>query len=94
MLKSNEENNVNQADELKQLFEEIEREQSNHLHIYTDDEPKIDILNLPPRKEVHNQEQKLLRIPLNKSLLRFLFVIILIGIILYVLITNDYINLF
>lgn len=84
---------MNQADELKQLFEEIESEQSKHLNSHQE-EIRIDVLDLPPRSKVHVEDQKLLRIPLNKSLLRFVFVLIVIAVFLYYLITNDHLNLF
>lgn len=84
---------VNQAEELKHLFEEIEAEQSKHLNM-DKEEIKIDVLDLPPRSKVHVSNQKLLRIPINKSLLRFVFVLIVISVLVYYVITNDHINLF
>jgi len=95
LSKTNEQNKPeqNQTDELKQLFEEIEMGQSNPFNEYKNDEPQIDVLDLPPRKEVHNQEQRLVRIPLNKSLVRFIVVILIIAVILYLLLTNDHFNL-
>lgn len=79
--KTNEHND--QAEQLKQIFEELQKhevksdESSNHEQNgeeYTI--PKIDVLNLPPRKEVHSNHSRT-RITMSKPLLRLLIVILL-----------------
>ena len=94
MSKLVEKNNVDQADELKQLFQEIEGTQSNPFNEYNDDEPFIDVLNLPPRREVHNDKQTFLRFSINKAFIRFLFVLLLIVGIIYLLFSMNDVNLF
>lgn len=87
-----EEKNIDQAKELKQLFEEVESNQGYQRSKKEDEQIKIDILNLPPRKEVHNQKQFFLRINFNRAFMRFLFVIFLLAIIIYLLLyKNTYI---
>lgn len=77
----------NQAAELEKLFSEITEheqadaqadEQTNIAENKEAPEFEIDILNLPPRSEVHLSNSKRLKITLNRPLIRFLFVIIFI----------------
>lgn len=74
---------IDQAEELKQLFGEVNQNQSNHLQNNQDLEPKMDILNLPPRKEVHKDSGKGFNLSVSKPSLRFISVVlILIGLII------------
>ncbi|HLS36327.1 MAG TPA: hypothetical protein VK061_08830 [Bacillota bacterium] len=95
MVKEKQHPKLDQADELKQLFEEIEEGQSNNQLRSTQNEPPtIDVLDLPPRKEIHDQKQIFPRINLNKAFIRFVFVIILICFIVYFLLSVENFNLF
>lgn len=77
----NSKKNEDQAAELKNLLDnhienqkEINKEDEN---VKTD----IDILDLPPRREIHT-DSKRAHIKINKPLLRFLFVLLLLTIII------------
>ena len=79
--KTNEHND--QAEQLKQLFDELQEhavksgESSNieqQAEAYT--QPKIDVLNLPPRKEVHSNHGRT-RLTISRPFLRLLIVILL-----------------
>lgn len=70
-----------QADELRQLFQEIEDGQSTEQHVGNknseqESEAKrdIDILNLPPRKEIHSKDSRT-SLKLSGPLIRLLLVI-------------------
>ena len=74
--------NENQADELKKIFQEVEQHENKiqePVEEQTDEEPrpKIDVLNLPPRKEVHRTQSKGFRIKFSKPFGRLLFAIII-----------------
>lgn len=78
-----EENEGNQADELKRLFDEVkqnEEKRQDELETLVDEksqEPRIDVLNLPPRSEVHQASKFRTRIKVDKSLIRFVVVVLL-----------------
>lgn len=77
----NKEENKNQAEELQRLFQNIQ-DQSGHGKEEEKDEkmptvPKVDVLNLPPRKEVHRPHQTGFKIKFRRPLLRFVFVLLL-----------------
>src|SRR5690625_2069371 len=85
--KTNEQND--QAEQLKQIFDELQQnaiesgELSNDNQSIDDDSiPKIDVLNLPPRKEVHSNNDSRTRLSISRPFLRFLSVIILIIVII------------
>lgn len=74
-----------QATELKRLVEEVQNKESER----KPSEPKksgqkirqerdIDILNLPPRTDVHSSKKNRTRIKINSAMLRLIFVIIVI----------------
>ncbi|WP_080874345.1 hypothetical protein [Oceanobacillus timonensis] len=73
-----------QAEALRQAIEDVtehqpeESEQTEEDKHETTEHTKIevDILNLPPRNEVHKDNRKM-RIKLNLPLLRFLFIVVL-----------------
>ena len=79
-----------QAEHLKELFNEIEH--SEREEVSTQDglhaEPenvqvlKIDILNLPPRKEIHSMNNNRTRLKLGKPLIRLLLVIVVLIVII------------
>jgi len=71
-----------QATELRKLISEVdikavqpkesidkEKEQESY--------PQIDILNLPPRKEVHGKKKSRVHFKLSRSILRLIFVLLL-----------------
>ncbi|GIO22598.1 hypothetical protein [Oceanobacillus sp. J11TS1] len=72
-----------QAEELRQAIqdvtknnEESELASSEEDKQKDDSSPEIDILNLPPRNEVHKDTSKM-RFKINLSLLRFIFMVVL-----------------
>lgn len=84
----------NQASELKSLFEEVQKNESSMQRDrkekeveQTTDIREIDLLNLPPRKEVHGKDNKWTRLKISKPLRRLLFVtvvlLVLFGFIYY-----------
>lgn len=89
-----------QADQLKRILAEVEHQEANRLpgnnsHFHADQSdnstpplPKIDVLNLPPRKEIHGIDKTRIRLRLGRPFLRFLVVtlvliIIVIGAYIY-----------
>ena len=70
-----------QAAKLKELFEEVTREEqiddNNELDKNENSLPEIDILNLPPRSEVHQSKSRKLKLTFQRPLIRLLLVIIL-----------------
>jgi len=85
--KTNEHND--QAEQLKQIFNELQQnavksEKNTNDEQYTAEHaiPKIDVLNLPPRKEVHSNQSRT-RLSISRPFLRFLSVILLIIIIIF-----------
>lgn len=79
----------NQAEQLQKIFDELQQntveseEISNEPAVDDDSMPKIDVLNLPPRKEVHSNENVRIRFSISRPFLRFLTVIILIVAIIF-----------
>ncbi len=73
-----------QADTLRQAIEEVTEHQNEEREQVIQDQyeqleqgsVEIDILNLPPRNEVHKDKRKI-RFKLNLRLLRFLFIVVL-----------------
>lgn len=86
----NEQEKHHQAEDLEKLFQEVrEHEEKFHhpnsvgLLIENEiDPPKIDVLNLPPRREVHEGHEKGLKIKLSKAFWRLIIVLILLLIII------------
>ncbi len=78
----------NKENELRSLFEELEKgneKKTIHTETNTDKNTEtkreVDILNLPPRKEIHSANAGM-HFRVNKPLFRFLFVLFLLIIIL------------
>ncbi len=76
-----------QAEQLKQIFDELQQNETKSDGLSNDEQykddysiPKIDVLNLPPRKEVHSKNVRT-RISISRPFLRLLSVIILIVVI-------------
>jgi len=70
-----------QAEQLKQLFNDLNQHEQQQINnksdfLGNDDVQKIDILNLPPRKTIHDKKKNKFKIRLKRPFLRFLFVII------------------
>ncbi|MFD1413885.1 hypothetical protein [Oceanobacillus jeddahense] len=73
-----------QAEALRQAIEEVTEHQNEEKEQIIQDQDEqleqgsveIDILNLPPRNEVHKDKRKI-RFKLNLRLLRFLFIVVL-----------------
>lgn len=71
-----------QANELRSLFNEVENADSNNTDasLANEDESsirKIDILNLPPRKEIHTNNKRA-KLKLSKPFLRLIFISLLV----------------
>lgn len=79
-----------QAEQLKKIFDELQQHENksealsnDHQHTKDYSMPKIDVLNLPPRKEVHGNNKERTHLSISKPFLRFLSVIILIVAIIF-----------
>lgn len=84
MNEQNKNNKDDQVTDLRKLIDEVQQSESiqeKHESLLAEESNqirKIDILNLPPRKEIHSKQQKkLIRIKLSKPLLRLLMVMII-----------------
>ncbi len=74
-----------QSDGLQQIINEVNDKTKHHEEQEQRDEnvyEDIDVLNLPPRKEIHSQKKSILRVTFKRPFLRFLFVIILMTVII------------
>ena len=94
----------NQIDELQLLVEQVEKEheekQGTPLDNLEDNDKhkqrKVDLLNLPPRKEIHSVNNRS-HFKISKALFRFLFIVLLLIIILigaYYFLGNELMALF
>ncbi len=71
---------LDQAHVLRQLMKEIGNETKHHENdLY--ERVKIDVLHLPPRKEIHGRNKTRFRLTWKMPFIRFTFVIILLIII-------------
>ena len=66
-----------QASELRKLINKVEVPDTEKTREKKENEREIDILNLPPRKEIHHSKKSKTRIKLNSPVLRLIFVIVL-----------------
>ncbi|QKY71617.1 hypothetical protein Len3610_06020 [Lentibacillus sp. CBA3610] len=75
-----------QASELRQLLDEVENSNEQELQeedgpqkseTETDTETNVDILNLPPRKEVHSKYNKRTKLKISRASKRLISVIII-----------------
>jgi|SRR5690625_753698 len=87
------EHEENQAEKLQQLFAEVTNQPNNNKNREEDKEEnanliEVDVLNLPPRSEVHQQPKRKLYIrfksPLTRLLIILLLLFVTIGIIYYI----------
>ncbi|MCM3738837.1 hypothetical protein M3210_01020 [Oceanobacillus luteolus] len=68
-----------QANELSQLFDEIESGNEKHEEtIVLKEDNEIDVLNLPPRKEIHTKNNRF-RLKFSRPFIRFAFVIFIVA---------------
>lgn len=69
----------NQAKKLQQLFAEITNDQNQSgeqlKEVKTEDLIEIDVLNLPPRSEVHLSPRRKLSLSFKKPFVRLIFVL-------------------
>jgi hypothetical protein len=85
---SNHNKERDQAEELRRLVYDVQSNQGENMEVDRPDndleteEREIDILNLPPRKEVHGKNQHRVKLKTSNSLKRFLLVIIILMIVL------------
>src|SRR5690625_4764243 len=63
--------------------EKIQTNQQDTLSQKPDKNIKMDIMNLPPRKEIHSNHKKRIHVKLSRPLFRFLSVIIILLVIIY-----------
>ncbi|HLQ73733.1 MAG TPA: hypothetical protein VK125_05830 [Bacillota bacterium] len=80
-----------QASDLKQMFDEINQNERKDETVDSSKERErnqIDILNLPPRKEVHSNNTTF-KITINRSLLRMVFVVIILVVLLVFYLWED-----
>ena len=95
-----EQEHKNQAANLAQLVSEINQQldasdvqnEQNH-----DNYVEVDVLNLPPRREVHKKSKHRLSLNLRQPIFRFIFVvflIIIIGLLLFYLTDEQWSTLF
>lgn len=84
MLSSNQNERENQAEDLRKLVYDLEsgKEENEQSEGTEPDEREIDILNLPPRKEVHGNKQNRVRLKMSTSFKRFLLVIFVLVVVL------------
>lgn len=75
MNRSQSKNQNDQASELKKLLNDIDQNHYNHLQDQEQSQPKIDVLNLPPRKEVHKDRYRF-QLSMSKHAIRFFIVIL------------------
>lgn len=74
----------NQAKKLQQLFHEVEKNEPTEKKVKEEpDLIEIDVLNLPPRKEVHQSPKQKLTINLDIPFVRFLFVFLILIVIIF-----------
>lgn len=78
-----------QTDHLKQLFNEVNSNHANPLKASKDEEIKIDILNLPPRNEVHKNNKNGMRMTISKPFLRLSFVITVLIVLIVAIFAGD-----
>lgn len=82
-FKLEKEKSENQAIQLKKMFDEVQASGSNQTSETndpvgnTDQFVKIDVLNLPPRKDVHTNHKRRTRVKIGQPFIRFFVVIIL-----------------
>lgn len=62
---------------LQELFEEVQQNQANNDQESIEQTPqnKIDVLNLPPRKEIHGNNKQKIKFKISSPLVRFVLVI-------------------
>lgn len=96
------ETHKDQSYELQKLIQDVDIKPSeNNLEdeANNDDlniQEDIDVLNLPPRKDVHKMKSRI-HFKMSKAFLRFMFVVLIIVIILigtYYYVGEDFLNLF
>src|SRR5690625_2427384 len=82
-FKLEKEKSNDQTVQLKEIFDEVQQSGSDQTNgrnnIVNDTDPivKVDVLNLPPRKEVHNNHKRRTRVKIGQPFIRFFVVIIL-----------------
>lgn len=62
---------------LQELFEEVQQNQDSDDKEFIEktSQPKIDVLNLPPRKEIHKDNKQRVKFKISTPLIRFILVI-------------------
>ncbi|SDQ53756.1 hypothetical protein SAMN05216232_2027 [Virgibacillus subterraneus] len=77
---------TDQANELRKLFNEVQEESEQSVPVddgedegseTEQEERDVDILNLPPRKEVHSTNNKRTRVKLSGASLRLVIVVVI-----------------
>lgn len=73
---------VEETDELKALLAEVSQGERS-IEKYEDIQSTIDILDLPPRTEVHKSNTRKLKVKIKSPIVRFIFVLLLISVIIF-----------
>ncbi len=71
-----------ETDELKTLLAEVSQVEKNK-ELSRNTQPVIDVLDLPPRAEIHKSSSKKVNIKLSSPVIRFIFVILIIILIVF-----------
>src|SRR5699024_12441699 len=80
---------MNEADDdLKTLLDEVSKVENKETNEKVEEpeepeEPVIDILNLPPRTDVHKSNTKSIKLKFKSQIVRFITVLLIIAIIVY-----------
>lgn len=72
---------VEETDELKALLAEVSKVQKPEKKENT--QPIIDVLNLPPRTDVHKSKSTRMKIKIKSPVARFIFVLLIISVIIF-----------
>src|SRR5690625_6635162 len=77
---------MNEADDdLKTLLDEVSKVENKETNekVEEPEEPVIDILNLPPRTDVHKSNTKSIKLKFKSPIVRFITVLLIIAIIVF-----------
>ncbi len=72
---------VEETDELKALLAEVSKVEKPVEK--EDTQPIIDVINLPPRTDVHKSKSKRMKVKINSPITRFVFVLLIISVIIF-----------
>lgn len=70
-----------ETDDLKALLAEVSKVEKPAKR--ENNQPIIDVLNLPPRTEVHKSQSKKMKIKIKSPVTRFVFILLIISVIIF-----------